>query len=195
MKNLRDNLVDLMNTLKTGDIVLYHGNMFVSEVIQAIQDNEWNHVGMIVETKDGIHIIESRISKIKGTDRNGVRFTPLSIKSFKNVGVEHIGIKRLKKPLTKEMLNKLHEWFKEASTKSYESDIVELIRSVWDGWGGKNKEDLDELFCSELVAENLQKIGLLSERKPSNEYTPEDCSKILRLCKGYSYGIPEKYLV
>jgi hypothetical protein len=41
---------------------------------------------------------------------------------------------------------------------------------------GINKEDLSSLFCSELVAEAYQKMGLLTEQLPSNEYIPKDFS-------------------
>jgi len=55
--------------------------------------------------------------------------------------------------------------------------MLELIRSSWDGWGGLNKENLDSIFCSELVAEAYQRIGILNKRLPSNEYTPQDFSQ------------------
>jgi hypothetical protein len=47
---------------------------------------------------------------------------------------------------------------------------------------------LSSLFCSELVAEVYQKMGLLTEKLPSNEYIPKDFSteKSLSLELGYS---------
>lgn len=54
---------------------------------------------------------------------------------------------------------------------------LELIKAAYGGWLGDNKENLSSLFCSELVAEAYQRMGLLPEVgsahkvKPSNEYT------------------------
>jgi hypothetical protein len=47
-------------------------------------------------------------------------------------------------------------------------------------------EDLTSLFCSELVAEAYQRLGLLDESTPSNEFTPADFSEAegLVLLKG-----------
>jgi len=56
------------------------------------------------------------------------------------------------------------------------------MRSAYDGFLGDNKEDLSSVFCSELVAEALQRLGVLYEHNedggyPSNEYTPADFGK------------------
>ena len=56
---------------------------------------------------------------------------------------------------------------------------MELIKAAYDGWLGENQEDLSSLFCSELVAESYQRMGLLSSASsalPSNEFTPKDFS-------------------
>jgi hypothetical protein len=75
--------------------------------------------------------------------------------------------------------------------RPYEKDKLELIKAAYDGPLGHNEEDLSSLFCSELVAEAYQKMGLLREPPkglPSNEYTPKDFSekKGLVLEKGAS---------
>ena len=56
---------------------------------------------------------------------------------------------------------------------------IELFKAAYDGWFGQNEEDLSSLFCSELVAEAYQRMGLISDGKkalPSNEFTPKDFS-------------------
>lgn len=70
--------------------------------------------------------------------------------------------------------------------REYEQDQIELIKAAYDGPLGRNSEDLTSLFCSELVAEAYQRLGLLSEEKPSNEYTPAEFSekRQLKLLKG-----------
>ena len=74
--------------------------------------------------------------------------------------------------------------------RPYEKSEIELIKSAYDGPWGHNEEDLSSLFCSELVAEAYQRVGLLSNKKPSNEYTPKDFTdgKKLSLPEGGSLG-------
>lgn len=67
---------------------------------------------------------------------------------------------------------------KELAGRPYEQSIIELIKSA---------EDLSSLFCSKLVAEAYQRLALLDDKKPSNEYSPADFSedKELKLLKGF----------
>lgn len=83
-------------------------------------------------------------------------------------------------------IKKLMEFRREVTSRPYEQDIIELIKAAYDGPFGLNTEDLSSLFCSELVAEAYQRLGLLDESIPSNEYTPRDFSEKgkLKLLKG-----------
>ena len=59
-----------------------------------------------------------------------------------------------------------------------------MIKAAYDGPLGHNQEDLSSLFCSELVAEAYQRLGLLPKPPqglPSNEYTPRDFAKNIDL--------------
>ena len=49
-----------------------------------------------------------------------------------------------------------------------------MFKSAYDGDLGANKEDLSAIFCSELVAEAYQSMGLLDKKHASNEFTPAD---------------------
>ncbi len=99
-----------------------------------------------------------------------------------------IGIRKLSKSLTEDMIRKLNDFRHEVSGRHYEESKIELLRSAYDGIFGENKEDLSSLFCSELVAEAYQRMGLLTETLPSNEYTPKDFSseRLINLELGYS---------
>lgn len=74
------------------------------------------------------------------------------------------------------MVDELRKLRLELRGKPYEKNTSELIRSAYDGPFGENIEDLSSLFCSELVAEAYQRMGLLDEDVPSNEYSPVDFS-------------------
>lgn len=52
-----------------------------------------------------------------------------------------------------------------------------MLRAVYDGPLGRNRtEDDSSYYCSELVAEAYQRMGLLPTSPPANEYTPHDFS-------------------
>ena len=50
----------------------------------------------------------------------------------------------------------------------FSEDFLSFLRN--------DKEDLSSLFCSELVAEAYQHMGVLDPKKSSSEYTPDDFS-------------------
>lgn len=57
---------------------------------------------------------------------------------------------------------------------------------------GDNKEYISSLFCSELVAEAYQKMGLLTEKLPSNEYIQKDFSEEKSLSLEFGYGLQKE---
>ena len=77
---------------------------------------------------------------------------------------------------TDENISNLIEFKNELSGRPYERNKLQLMKAS-NGLALKNKhEDLSSLFCSELVAEAYQRLGLLPEEKPSNDYAPVDFS-------------------
>ena len=191
--------------LKTGDIVLFSGKGGISDWIKWFSSSSWSHVGMVLKLSgwDMLLLFESTtLNSIKDVETGravrGVQLVPLSerIKTYNG----KIAIRRLSKAITEPMRKKLLKFRRSVSGRPYEKDYIELIRSAYDGPFGENKEDLSSLFCSELVAEAYQKIGMLAEPRkgkphkgePSNEYTPRDFSteakRPLKLLMGYKLG-------
>ena len=77
---------------------------------------------------------------------------------------------------------------RELNGRPYEKKHLELINALRDGpLGVENEENLSSLFCSELVAEAYQSLGLLNVDKPSNEYTPADFSALEKLQLRHGY--------
>jgi len=186
-------------TLETGDIVLFSGKGGISTGIKWITSSKWSHVGMVLKITefDAVLLWESTtLSNIKdiesGVARQGVQIVPLSERIKKYNG--EASIRKLQYDRTPDMLMQLSLLRKEVKNRPYEEDKIELIKSAYDGPFGDNVEDLSSLFCSELVAEAYQRMGLLGEDIPSNEYTPKDFSDKgkIKLKKG-SLG-PEEYL-
>jgi len=179
--------------LKTGDIVLFSGKGAFSNIIKYGTMSTWSHVGMVLNIPeyDFLTIWESTtLSDIddltSGMPRKGVQLVPLSDRVQKYSG--NISIRHLKGgELPQSSVKSLMELRRSLRGKRYERGKMELFKAAFDGPFGNNSEDLSSLFCSELVAEAYQALGLLSEAVPSNEYTPADFSqkKMTHLKNGF----------
>ncbi|OGR24926.1 MAG: hypothetical protein A2277_16825 [Desulfobacterales bacterium RIFOXYA12_FULL_46_15] len=191
---------NIRSQLKTGDILLFSGKGRISEGIKFFTLSKWSHVGMIYrfddsrDPKGSIFCWESTtLSNLEDADTGkltqGVQRVELSerLERCFASGYE-ISVRSLSKNLTDDMIRTLNDFRHVVSGRPYEKDKIELLKAAYDGIFGANREDLSSLFCSELVAEAYQRMGLLPENTPSNEYTPKDFSseKGLSLSQGYT---------
>ncbi len=173
---------EIRDELKTGDIVLFSGKGGISAGIKWGTLSRWSHVGMILslDEYDFVTIWESTtLSNISDLDyqkpRKGVQLVPLSsrVNKYKgDIAIRQLGDVEFNSDNVKDLM----QLRREVTGREYEKDTLELIKAAYDGPFGHNEEDLSSLFCSELVAEAYQRLGLLDEEKPSNEYTPADFS-------------------
>lgn len=178
---------DIRDKLKTGDIVLFSGQDPISRVIRGISQSTWSHVGMVViwEEMKTVLIWESTpVAKAKDIESNqhqsGVNLIPLShrINTWLARDPENlVAVRHLDQPLDDAMQSALLLVRSELKGRGYAGSLREILNAAIDrgGWSD-NSEDLSTLFCSELVAEAYQRMGLLPDHKPSNEYTPRDFS-------------------
>lgn len=190
---------DLRSQLKTGDVLLFSGKSTISEGIKFFTLSKWSHVGMVYKFESELdpdgsifcwestsigNVADAETGKLT----NGVQRVELSERFERCLAAGYeISVRPLTKPLSKEMIRSLNVFRHEVSGRPYEKSKLELIKSAYDTIFGENKEDLSSLFCSEMVAEAFQRMGLLTEEIPSNEYTPKDFSseKKLKLELGY----------
>lgn len=191
---------DIRSELKTGDILLFSGKGGVSDGIKFFTLSRYSHVGMVYKFADpldpqgSVFCWESTtLINLKDADTGkltkGVQRVELSerLERCFAKGYE-ISVRPLSKALTEDMVKALNTFRHEVSGRKYETNKIELLKAAYEGIFGENKEDLSSLFCSELVAEAYQKMGLLTEELPSNEYIPKDFSeeKSLRLELDYT---------
>ncbi len=177
----------IRHELDTGDIVLFRGQSLFSRVIQRATRSPWSHVAMVMRLPeyDFLALWESTgLSSVPDIlshePRRGVRLVPLSERVRAYQGA--IAVRRLEGvTLGSNERHALMELRKELRGRPYEQSLVDLARAAWDGAAGSNVEDLSSLFCSELVAEAFQRLGLLGDGVPSAEYTPADFAAHSRL--------------
>ena len=181
---------DIRDSLNTGDLVLFSGKGRISGLIRWFTKSKWSHIGMVIKSidLDALLLWESTtLSKIKDihslTATHGVQLVALSERVNSYDGA--IGIRKLEcVGMTPVMMQSLRDFRTEIKGRPYEQSKIELIKSAYDGPGGHNDEDLSSIFCSEMVAEAYQRMGLLTEDKSSNEYTPADFGNDLPLFEG-----------
>jgi hypothetical protein len=176
---------DVREQLNTGDIVLFSGKGLISMGLQIGSLCSWSHVAMVVRVKEpdvALVYQSTPVCKAKdfldGTLKNGVQVNVMSeaVNGYNGkVAVRHLAVER-----TPAMLDGLSRFRREVKDRPYEAHIVQMVKAVWDGPLGQVEEDLSSLFCSELVAEAYQRMGLLPKNedggKPATEYTPKDFS-------------------
>lgn len=171
--------------LDTGDILLFAGKGLISTGLRVGSLCSWSHVAMVVRVKEpdvALLYQSTPVCKAKdffdGTLKNGVQINVMSdaVNGYNGkVAVRHLSVER-----SPAMLEALSLFRQEVKNRPYEDHIVQMVQAVWDGPLGHVEEDLSSLFCSELVAEAYQRMGLLPNSeaggKPATEYTPKDFS-------------------
>lgn len=176
---------DVRDNLDTGDIVLFSGKGLISMGLKIGALCSWSHVAMVVRVREpdvALLYQTTPVCKAKdffeGTLKNGVQINVMSeaVNGYNGkVAVRHLSVAR-----TNEMLNALSRFRQEVKDRPYEEHIIQMVKAVWEGPLGHVEEDLSSLFCSELVAEAYQRMGLLPSNKcggsPCTEYTPKDFS-------------------
>jgi len=192
--------------LNTGDIVLFSGKGGISAGIKWGTLSHWSHVGMILKLPEYNFITIWESTTLSGTidldtktQMKGVQLVPLSARVNGYDG--DIAVRKLSGVNETDLnIDALMALRKEVAGRPYEEKELELIKAAYDGPFGRNAEDISSLFCSELVAEAYQRMGLLTETtasnnaKPSNEYTPADFSEKKQLSLLYGVLGKEIYI-
>ena len=188
---------DVRSAIETGDIVLFSGTGGISHGIKLVTNSRWSHVGMVLRlpASRAVFLWESTTlsnlrDAVDGRAKKGVQLVLLSERLRTYDGA--VSLRHLQDhAVSEEAYGRLMRLREEVRNRPYEQDRIELVRSAYDGPLGDNAEDLSSLFCSELVAEAYQALGLLSpppEGLPSNEYTPSDFARGIALRSGASLG-------
>ena len=160
---------DIRKAINTGDIVLFDGKGLASWLIKRATLSDISHAGMFFKINDDIFIWEST-SLYKGS--NGVQLNLASTR------IETYNGKVYYRPLVCDrphiFYEVLHSLREELKGKKYEQNIWELMGAALP-W--RNKENLNTIFCSELIAHAYQRLGLLPNKPASNEYVPNDFNR------------------
>ena len=177
--------------LKTGDIVLFHGDSNFQEVIDKLTGSPYNHMAMVVLSKDlggdasmaPIMLWESTpyaITEDQELHRPKAGPTLVDLKTRINQEIERgmffrFVFRRLALPLEPRNFSKLKHAIKLAYPDKFTTDFWFFVKGIL----GRifNKEvPQPTYFCSELIAFSYQEMGLLSTKHPPDYYWPKDFS-------------------
>lgn len=192
---------DMFTTFRTGDLVLYSGRHPMHLLHQKRTGCPWGQVGLIVRlSSETVPIVfeSTAISQAEdvrtGAVAQGVQLTrlPDRIASFDGA----VAIRHLVPPLDEDLESRLHTFVENQHGKPFNSNKWIAFRSL----NRRNVQSREPgYFCSELVAEAFQSIGILPrppEGMTSNNYIPADFSSgfsrsILKPTRGFQLGNEE----
>lgn len=186
------------DSLNTGDILFFSGNGPISNIIKLMSNSPWSHVGLLVKSDDlDILLVweATTLSNVpdlsEGRIISGVQTVDAS--SRINMFDGSVSVRRFGGFVDSTMIGKLKDFRLELKGKPYESSRWELIKSLVDfGFSKENTEDFSSIFCSEMLAEAFERMGILDGKMPANEYVPRDFSSgnmfDRHLMPGMTYG-------
>eukprot|EP01116_Phalansterium_solitarium_P000834 TRINITY_DN10692_c0_g1_i1.p1 TRINITY_DN10692_c0_g1~~TRINITY_DN10692_c0_g1_i1.p1 ORF type:complete len:440 (+),score=94.96 TRINITY_DN10692_c0_g1_i1:154-1320(+) len=152
--------------VSAGDIVLFNTSYWTAAAARMMQGTDWDHIGMIIRLPSGkLRLFESipdGVNRFKLNER--LRF-------YHRIG--KIGFRRLLAVRTKEMLDGLHDFHLEVLGRPYKAlaNVLEMIRAFS---SSNQTENLETIFCSELLAAAFKRMGLLSPELCANNFLPRD---------------------
>ena len=153
--------------MKPGDVIAFGGNGMLSSLIQEVTDSHVSHVGIIMQTdvSDGIFVNQLIESNGKKGGNTGVQVWRMSER------VEEYDGNIWWLPMFVNFDRKKFVGFCLSQVgKKY--DAPQAIGSAID-FLPDQEEDLDKLYCSELVVAALEDAGVLHDINAS-EMTPAD---------------------
>ena len=166
----------IRNTLKTGDVIAFGGQGYISAAIKFVTNCNVSHVGIVLQTSTS-HKNFNVVQLMESTTLEG---------DGKPAGVN---IRRLSTKLTNyhgnvwalPLANNVRKQFNDSAFLSFmfsqqgkPYDAPQAIGSALDRIFSDNAQDLSKLFCSELVCAGLTSAGIPNLPANASEQTPRD---------------------
>ena len=176
---------ELAKQVRTGDLLLFDSK---NNKLRAGGLSRWTHVALVVVTDEGVPYVFEVVSHkwVPGPrEAGGAQLVDMVEKINMYVHGGACAWRRLTNVASKAEENQLRDLFMEfldeIKDRPYQKAMDELIRAGIELPGFDPKEEtLEDLFCSEAVAEAMVRMGILAKDKPSNNYVPGDFSTATR---------------
>lgn len=202
---------DYLETFSTGDIILFNGNGFISDIIEYVTHSDWSHVGMVVKDPDyliqtpptkGLFLFESDIPT--STDPcididTGKRLRGVSLVHLEERLEQYDGgvaYRKLNWDKTDTEINNMFKIvYNTTYHKKYDINPLDLIDPIvhhkyWiiDKLCGSDPRQVNKFFCSSLLAYTYTQFGLLKSNTEWSEIYPKYFAENINLEDGASLG-------
>ncbi len=180
----------VIDDLQTFDVILMHGLLLSSRLIELAEFNKWSHVAMVVRGDDlGIEGVRGRVFLWESTDYNtlqdpflkktkpGPMLVDLRERIIDNY-TKKTDIVNAVRYLHVERTEEMFKYLKTAIREIHNTDwttIQAIVKTLFKGRILKKEKESDEkYFCSELVAYTYKRVGLLPSDVLINSLEPKD---------------------
>ncbi len=182
---------EIESDLRTGDVVLMHGDFPMSKMIQFLEGSKWTHSGMIVLAKDigkqgewpDVLFWESNSltnlpDLITGKNKTGPMLVPFQERLQSNMDNYYDSIFATRPnntPMDGDAYKKMWDFMPTVSSATFPSDL-----KMWkENYEGRHKGTFTgtaQIFCSELLSMTYQAMGIMSDNWVPNAVRPKDYS-------------------
>ena len=193
---------DITDSLKTGDIVLFHGGGDVSKFIEVLENTPWTHVGMIINPSDvGLSdICGNRQLLWHSTPKLNINDVEINSKDFGpeivylddvlNLLQDYnylIVVRKLDGYRTDKMIDELNEFIKKVHNDAFPTQpqlllqyIIGIIMKVINIFLKRNISYIDTLIVKDIENTGLKFIIENLEKKPYLlDMHTEFCSELI----------------
>ncbi len=185
---------DARSRMNIGDVIAFGGDSHFSEIIKMAIRAEVPHIGIVRETRQTERGV-TQTFLMDATSRRNVCITDLAARVQEYAG--HMWWLPLHETLRRKIFDEeaCSRFLQQQNGKKYDrwqaaGSAIDALDELPFNLGGLsyNREDLSQLFCSELVAAALKVGGIIPQHLNASEITPID------ICRWKIYA-PEYYLL
>lgn len=178
----------ILDTVDTFDLLFLSGRLEGENVIKVLTGSYYSHVSLLIREADIPYVWEADLGS---GYRTGPRIMRLEDKLSRWKGDRYGMVRRYFSTSQRPQLSDLINIVKDCTKLSMNTDMMSwLFSSMPDSYFYKYFTRTDSVFCSELVADTLQKLGMMVKVRPPSYYSPQDfASDRVPITSGF-YGLP-----
>jgi hypothetical protein len=176
---------EIKSKLDTGDVFLFSADFLISRIIQVVTHSTYSHVGMVARYPDAdgslcfweCTTFKQLIDKSDHELHAGVRLVSLDklLAIYANYVPGGFSVRLLKADRTPEFREAYATFVKQVDARPMTVRLGMLSHWLEGKLFSLTASD-SSFFCSQLIAETYQRLGLLPEGRPPNGYAPKDFS-------------------
>ena len=171
-------LADAAAVTRTGDVFLFRGRSAADRAIRAFTNSPVNHVGMVIAIADlpplfwHAELGQSLPDVWSGERQRGTQLHRLTdaVSTWHHQYGQRAWMRQIDIDVTPEMEDEVLRTVNELDGRTFPRP-GSLVKG-WVQGRARQKKQLEQLFCAEVVAITYERMGLLDSKRPPNWYDP-----------------------